>query len=65
MFFTARSVNRPKTFTARMKRKINSEQGRYQYSWRLGAVEPVFADICHAKGFKRFSLRGRTKVNGQ
>lgn len=65
VFFTGRSANRPETFTARMKRKIDSEQGRYQYSRRLGTVEPVFADICHAKGLKRFSLRGRTKVNGQ
>lgn len=48
-----------------MKRKIDTDQGRYQYSRRLGTVEPVFANICHAHGLRRFSLRGETKVNTQ
>ena len=48
-----------------MKRKIDTEHGRYQYSRRLGTVEPVFANICSAQGLKRFSLRGRRKVNTQ
>jgi len=30
-----------------------------------GTVEPVFADINHATGLRRFSLRGRRKVNAQ
>ena len=34
-------------------------------SRRLGTVEPVFADINHATGLRRFSLRGRRKVNAQ
>ncbi len=37
----------------------------YRYSLRLGTVEPVFADINHATGLRRFSLRGRRKVNAQ
>lgn len=37
----------------------------YQYSRRLATAEPVFANICSARGLKRFSHRGRTKVNTQ
>jgi len=28
-------------------------------------VEPVFGNLCHNKGLNRFTLRGRTKVDGQ
>ena len=45
--------------------KIDTDQGRYRYSLRLGTVEPVFADINHATGLRRFSLRGQRKVNAQ
>jgi Transposase DDE domain len=48
-----------------MKRKLDTEHGRHQYGKRLGTVEPVFANICHAKGLKRFSHRGKKKVNTQ
>ncbi len=48
-----------------MKRKIDSDHGRYIYGQRLGTVEPVFGHITDAIGFKRFSLRGREKVNAQ
>ena len=41
------------------------DEGRYRYSLRLGTVEPVFADINHATGLRRFNLRGRRKVNAQ
>ncbi|MBI3119819.1 MAG: IS1182 family transposase [Candidatus Hydrogenedentes bacterium] len=63
--FLGRLKGKPETWTSRMKRKIDSEQGRYQYSRRLGIVEPVFANICHAHQLRRFSLRGRRKVNTQ
>lgn len=49
----------------RMKRKIDSLQGRHIYSQRLGTVEPVFGHVTDAIGFKRFSLRGKLKVDGQ
>ena len=49
----------------RMKRKIDSVGGRHIYGHRLGTVEPVFGNITSALGIKRFSLRGREKVNGQ
>ena len=49
----------------RMKRKIDSPAGRHIYSQRLGTVEPVFAHITDAMGIRRFSLRGKRKVDGQ
>lgn len=49
----------------RMKQKIDSNLGRHIYSMRLGIVEPVFGNIRETLGLRRFSLRGRDKVNGQ
>jgi transposase/C4-type Zn-finger protein len=49
----------------RMKRKIDSPKGRHIYSQRLGTVEPVFGHITDAIGIRRFSLRGKQKVDGQ
>jgi transposase len=49
----------------RMKRKIDSPKGRHIYSQRLGTVEPVFGHITDAIGIRRFSLRGKRKVDGQ
>jgi Transposase DDE domain len=48
-----------------MKEKIDSALGRHIYSMRLGIVEPVFGHITDAIGIKRFSLRGKKKVDGQ
>jgi len=48
-----------------MKQKIDSVKGRAIYSQRLGTVEPVFGHINTMIGFKRFSFRGKTKVNAQ
>jgi len=64
-FFTNRSETPPETFTAKMKRKIDSLMGRHIYSQRLGTVEPVFANICSTLGLKRFSLRSMAKVDAQ
>lgn len=49
----------------RMKARLDSPEGRYRYSRRLGTVEPVFGNINTAKHLNRFSLRGKHKVNGQ
>lgn len=65
VFFTGPRTGKPETYTAKMKRKIDTEHGRYQYSRRLGTAEPVFANINHAHGLKRFSHRSRRKVNTQ
>jgi hypothetical protein len=48
-----------------MKRKIDSELGRYRYSQRLGIVEPVFGNIRSTLRLNRFSHRGRHKVSTQ
>ena len=49
----------------RMKEKIDSVMGRHLYGQRLGTVEPVFGHLTDAIGIKRFSLRGKRKVDGQ
>lgn len=49
----------------KMKQKIDSRKGRHIYSQRLGTVEPVFGHINTMIGIKRFSLRGKAKVNAQ
>jgi hypothetical protein len=64
-FFTNRSETPPETFTAKMKRKIDSLVARHIYSQGLGTVEPVFANICGTLGLKRFSLRSKAKVDAQ
>ena len=48
-----------------MKHRIDSDFGKQIYRQRLAVVEPVFANIGANKGLKRFSLRGRRKVQGQ
>lgn len=48
-----------------MRSKIDSVRGRHIYSHRISVVEPVFGNITSAIGIKRFSLRGKKKVNGQ
>ena len=49
----------------RMKKRIDSIRGRHLYSQRLGTVEPVFGHLTDAIGIKRFSYRGKRKVDGQ
>jgi len=53
------------THTQRMRERIDSPDGRRQYGRRLGTVEPVFGNVRHNKRLNRFTLRGRTKVDGQ
>ncbi len=48
-----------------MKQKIDTPEGRYQYSRRMGIVEPVFANICSTLGLDRFGLRSKKKVDIQ
>lgn len=65
VFFTGRGASGTERFTEKMKRKIDSAVGRLIYQRRLATAEPPFANIRHAKGLDRFTLRGKTKVNGQ
>lgn len=48
-----------------MRRKVDTPEGRERYSRRMGIIEPVFANIRHAKGMDRFHYKGRTKVAAQ
>ena len=52
------------THTMRMKARIDSVSGRAQYGRRFATVEPIFANVRHNKRLDRFTLRGRTKVDG-
>jgi transposase len=64
-FFTGRTDSGSETFTAKMKRKIDTWSGRMTYSLRLGIVEPVFGNLKNNIGLLRFTLRGKTKINIQ
>lgn len=48
-----------------MMRRIDSPEGKLIYGRRFGVVEPVFANIKAQKALRRFSHRGRDKVNVQ
>lgn len=49
-------------YKAKADELLNSETGLYHRKKRPVDVEPVFANIKHNKGFKRYNLRGKSKV---
>lgn len=49
----------------RMREKLRSDEGKDVYRWRKAIVEPVNGQIKEARGFRRFSLRGFAKINGE
>ncbi|MEN6586450.1 MAG: IS1182 family transposase [Sulfuricella sp.] len=53
------------THTDRMKAKIDSAKGKEMITRRFATVEPVFGNIRGNKRLDRFTLRGRSKVDGQ
>ena len=55
----------PASHTQTMRQRIDSPSGRSLYGRRFATVEPVFANIRHNKRLNRFTLRGKTKVDGQ
>ena len=63
--FHGRHADAPRTYIERMIERFDTALGRFLYSRRLGIVEPVFANICHARGMNRFTLRGKVKVDIQ
>lgn len=65
VFFKGRSKSVKQSYTSKMKQKLDTPEGRQQYSRRLGIVEPVFGHLTSSIGLKRFSLRGKIKVNIQ
>jgi hypothetical protein len=50
---------------ARMKQLVDSERGHELIAKRFATVEPVFGNLRYNKGLMRFTLRGRSKVDGQ
>jgi len=51
--------------TGRMAAALATEEGRARYRRRKAIVEPVFGWLKHVMGFRRFSVRGLTKVTGE
>jgi hypothetical protein len=45
-----------------MREKVDTPGAKERYSYRMGTIEPVFANIRHAKGLTRINYRGREKV---
>jgi transposase len=64
-FFRGRASAAGPTHTARMQARLDTPDGRALYAQRFGAVEPVFGNLRANKRLDRFTLRGRTKVDGQ
>jgi transposase len=64
VFFTGKT-NKSNFHTERMKRKLDSDEGRRRYGQRIATVEPVFANIRYNKRLNRFTLRGQKKVDTQ
>ena len=50
---------------AKMNQILKSEKGSHIYKKRKQTVEPVFGIIKEILGFRRFSLRGEQKTNGE
>ena len=63
--FVGRHAKAEEKAGERMKRKIDTDQGREMIARRFATVEPVFGNLRYNKGLNRFTLRGRQKVDGQ
>lgn len=55
-------VENPLTLVDKMRHKLKTAAGQAVYKMRKAIVEPVFGQIKHVRGFRRFSLRGIEKV---
>lgn len=49
----------------KMRSKLRTKAGHEIYRFRKAIVEPVFGQIKEARGFRRFSMRGLTKVKAE
>ena len=63
--FLGKHAKAKETAGERTKRKIDSDLGREMIARRFATAEPVFGNLRYDKGLKRFTLRGRHKVDGQ
>jgi len=64
-FFAGRADPIARNYTAEMKARLDTLEGRRQYGERFAAVEPVFGNLRANKRLDRFTLRGRAKVEAQ
>jgi hypothetical protein len=60
-----RAPGKPEKAIERMKRKVDSEEGRDLIARRFATVEPVLGNVRYNKRLDRFTVRGRDKVDGQ
>jgi len=60
-----RTPGKPQKALERMKRKVDSQEGRDLIARRFATVEPVFGNIRYNKRLDRFTLRGQQKVDAQ
>ncbi len=65
MFIKGKAKDAPEKYADKMRRKIDSPDGREKYGRRFATVEPVFGNLRYNKGLDRFTLRGKKKVDGQ
>jgi len=63
-FFQGRADGQ-ESHTDKMRKRIDSPEGRARYGQRFATVEPVFGNLRHNKQLNRFTLRGRKKVDAQ
>lgn len=64
-FFRGKADTTEESHSDRMKKAIDSDEGRVRYGRRFATVEPVFGNLRHNKRLDRFTLRGRRKVDTQ
>lgn len=64
-FFRGKANATEESHTDRMKKAIDSEEGKARYGRRFATVEPVFGNLRHNKRLDRFTLRGQKKVDTQ
>ena len=62
--FIGKAESREENPIEKMKRKFDTVLGRFTYNQRIAIVEPVFANLQN-KGLRRFTLRGKRKVDAQ
>jgi transposase len=62
--FIGKTQARQESPIEKMKRKFDTVIGRFTYNQRIAIVEPVFANLQN-KGMRRFTLRGKDKVDAQ
>ncbi len=63
-WFYAKADGEPSR-SEQMKQRIDSTEGKRMITRRFATVEPVFGNLRGNKRLDRFTLRGRTKVDGQ